>query len=156
MPKHENVNNLNLNLRFIHQIKCCKNFKTRRVRISISSNTDPHYSTQTPSLLWAVWRIQKVLMQIRIPLFKRIRIQIFLPREIKKFLQNLHLFFPQSYQTLLSNFLSNNAGGRWWVRDKGQGMRKEGWGVEVVGRWKKGEEAEMRRVRELGVREDER
>ena len=54
----------------------------------------------------AVWLIQNVLMRILIPLFMlmRILIQLFMRmrirfavREKKKFLPNLHLFFPKSY-----------------------------------------------------------
>ena len=62
------------------------------------------------SCMWrptAVWRIQKVLMRIRIPLFMlmRIWIKIALASERKKILQKLQLFCPKSYKTI---FLSDN------------------------------------------------
>ena len=51
----------------------------------------------------AVWRIQNVLMWIRIPLFMLMRIRIRIKKKLakgeKKILQNLQLLFRKSYKT---------------------------------------------------------
>ena len=68
----------------------------------------------------AVWRILDVLMRIRIPLFKLMRIQIrsriqqkIIAREReKKFLPNLHFFLLNNLtQLFMHNFLTNNEEG---------------------------------------------
>ena len=69
--------------------------------------------------LYPVWRIQNVLMRIRIPLFMLIQIRIRfvqLGRGKQIFVNSFYFVFQTLTTLVMCNFLSNNAGGG--VRDK--------------------------------------
>ena len=115
----------------------CLNFLLRTGLVKNELKSSQSFSTKAKK---SVWRIQNVLMRIRIriPLFKlmririRLRIQILLLGGKIVFFKSSIIVFKVS-QNLSCNFLSKNAVGRvrgegYRVRDIGCGIRGEGWG----------------------------
>ena len=145
----------------------CTRRQIAHIRVFLKRNQEESF--------WAVWRIQNVLMQIWIPLFKLMRIWIRI-HQIQILLLGWEIFFFksstmycfQSLPKLVSVIFSvRMQEEEWGVRDNGWGIKGEGWGARDEGRgmreegwWRKGEEAVKRcwggRVRRKGEGEWER